>query len=46
MNVTSCIQKHLEGFEVVIVGRHTEETDVLVSLIVMAIENVTKLRSL
>ena len=43
MKVTSGIKKHLESLEVVVVCRHTKETDVLVSLIVMTVENVTKL---
>ena len=46
VEVASCIQKHLECFQVVVVGRHTKETDVLVSLIVVTVKNVTKLRAL
>ena len=46
MKVASRIKEDLECFKVVVVGCYTKETDVLVSLIVMTIENVTKLRAL
>lgn len=46
VKVASCIQKQLECFQVVVVGRQTKETDVLVSIIVMTVENVTILRTL
>ena len=46
MKVTSGVHKHLESLEVVVIGCHTKETDVLVSLIVMTVENITKFRSL